>query len=98
MQGYAILAEALSKEKIQHCYGIVGTSFFTQESLSSNSALPSKAMESTTTGSEMSNRPATVQATLDISQEFLESASVFQAQATQTPSVELPMHGLIAGL
>lgn len=24
MQGYAILAEALAKQNIQHCYGIVG--------------------------------------------------------------------------
>jgi thiamine pyrophosphate-dependent acetolactate synthase large subunit-like protein len=32
MQGYAILAEALSKQNIQHCYGIVGKSEKIQES------------------------------------------------------------------
>jgi thiamine pyrophosphate-dependent acetolactate synthase large subunit-like protein len=31
MLGYQILAEALAKQNLEHCYGIVGMSFFIQE-------------------------------------------------------------------
>lgn len=66
MQGYAVLAEALSKQNIQHCYGIVGTHLLTQVYQSSNLALPFRATASITTGAETNNRPATAQDTLDI--------------------------------
>ena len=31
MQGYVILAQALSAQNVQHCYGIVGMTLFIQE-------------------------------------------------------------------
>lgn len=61
MQGYTILAEALAKQNIQHCYGIVGIPPPIKASLLSNLDSPFKAMASTTTDSEINNKPVIVQ-------------------------------------
>lgn len=97
MQGYAILAEALAKQNIQHCYGIVGTHPLIKESQSSNSASPFKVLESNTTDAGINSKLAIQQATLATSQEYQEYAFVFQGQATPTPSAESPTPGPTAG-
>ena len=98
MQGYAILAESLAKQKIQNCYGIVGKHLSIQVYQSSSLDLPSRAMASTIMVAETNNRPAIVPdtlATLLASQEY---AFASLDRATPTPSAELLMLGPIAGL
>jgi hypothetical protein len=97
MQGYAILAESLAKQKVQHCYGIVGMQLTIQVFQSLSSALPFRATASITMAVGISSRLATVQAILATSLEFPAFASASQGQDTPTLSVELPMPGLIAG-